>query len=54
MRNGLGVVQDHKEAVKWYRKAAEQGYVFAQENLGIMYAVGLGVAQDWRSSTYVL
>lgn len=29
-RNGDGVVQDNKEAVKWYRKAAEQGYDLAQ------------------------
>ena len=25
--NGEGVLQDDKEAVKWYRKAAEQGTV---------------------------
>ena len=24
--NGQGVPQDYKEAVKWYRLAAEQGY----------------------------
>ncbi|MEX4218568.1 sel1 repeat family protein, partial [Haemophilus influenzae] len=34
------------EAVKWYRKAAEQGYADAQLNLGNMYAKGLGVKQD--------
>jgi uncharacterized protein len=28
---------DYAEAVKWYRKAANQGYVEAQLNLGIMY-----------------
>jgi TPR repeat protein len=27
---GQGVPQDHVEAVKWYRKAAEQGYAKAQ------------------------
>ena len=27
----------YKEAVKWYAKAAEQGYANAQYNLGIMY-----------------
>jgi TPR repeat protein len=31
--NGLGVIEDDKEAVKWYTKAAEQGYASAQTNL---------------------
>ena len=34
------------EAVKWYRKAAEQGYARAQNNLGIMYDDGYGVPED--------
>jgi TPR repeat protein len=38
--------QDYAEAVKWYRKAAEQGDVKAQSNLGVMYASGQGVKQD--------
>ena len=37
--------QDDAEAVAWYRKAAEQGHVDAQNNLG-MYATGEGVPQD--------
>ena len=41
-----GVAQDNKEAVKWYRLAAEQGNVAAQFDLGFMYANGRGVAQD--------
>ncbi len=35
--NGQGVPQDYAEAVKWYRLAAEQGYAYAQYNLGVMY-----------------
>ncbi len=31
---GRGVAQDYAEAVKWYRMAAEQGYAWAQRNLG--------------------
>src|SRR6267378_2279942 len=27
--NGQGITRDAAEAVKWFRKAAEQGYVFA-------------------------
>src|SRR6056297_1387461 len=43
---GLGVTQDHAEAIKWTRMAAEQGYLMAQINLGILHTSGLGVAQD--------
>jgi uncharacterized protein len=35
-----GVPEDDAEAVKWFRKAAEQGYADAQYNLGLMYAYG--------------
>ena len=44
---GQGVVQDYREAVKWYRKAAERGFARAQSNLGLMYANGEGVIQDY-------
>ena len=44
--NGRGVPQDKAQAVKWYRKAAEQGYAAAQYNLGVMYYNGQGVPQD--------
>ncbi|MBI4327634.1 MAG: SEL1-like repeat protein [Chloroflexi bacterium] len=42
----LGVAEDEVEAVKWYRKAAEQNLADAQCNLGICYANGQGVAKD--------
>ena len=45
--NGQGVAQDHEEAVNWYRKAANQGVALAQDNLGLMYAKGLGVAKNY-------
>ena len=44
--SGEGVTQDHKEAAKWYRLAAEQGYALAQNNLGLMYSKGQGVPED--------
>ena len=44
--NGQGVPEDDMEAVKWWRKAAEQGDEAAQYNLGIAYANGIGVPQD--------
>ena len=40
------VERDDKEAVKWYRRAAEQGHAIAQNNLGMMYGRGRGVKQD--------
>ena len=43
---GEGVPRDLVEAVKWYRKAAEQNYAKAQYNLGVCYAFGDGVAKD--------
>lgn len=45
--NGNGVLQDFREAIKWYRLAAAQGYSFAQYNLGEMYEKGLSVPQNY-------
>ena len=42
-----GVPQDFIEAMKWFRKAAEQHHEMAQFNLGLMYAYGEGVPQDF-------
>ena len=44
--NGEGVVKDDKEAVKWYRKAAELGNAGAMNNLCFKYANGEGVVKD--------
>ena len=38
--------QDYAEAVRWFRKAAEQGHAGAQSNLGVMYKNGQGVKRD--------
>jgi hypothetical protein len=38
--NGEGVEQDYGKAEFWYRKAAEQGFAPAQNNLGLMYDEG--------------
>ena len=45
---GLGFEKSDAEAVKWYRKSAEQGYAIAQNNLGYMYMYsdGRGVEQS--------
>ena len=43
----FGIPQDYKEAVKWFRLAAEQGVAEAQFNLGAFYAGGKGVLLDY-------
>ena len=43
---GQGIAQDYREAMKWYRMAAEQRNLEAQFNLGVMYEEGRGFAQD--------
>ena len=47
---GEGVLQDHVEAAKWYRLAAEKGQVIAQSHLGIMYLEGDGVQHDYAEA----
>lgn len=47
--NGFGVAEDAAEAVKWFRKAAEQRDAcapYAQIGLALMYSNGAGVAKD--------
>jgi uncharacterized protein len=41
-----GLKKDYAEAARWYLKSAEQGNVYAQASLGILYHAGKGVAQD--------
>ena len=39
--------KDYKEAFRLYRLSAEQGNANAQSNLGLLYAKGRGVLQDY-------
>ena len=41
------MAKDEAEAVKWYRKAADQNHAKAQYNLGFCYHNGRGVAKDY-------
>ena len=47
----LGVATDHAEALRWYRKAAEQNddvvSAAAQNKVGDFYSLGYGAAQDY-------
>ena len=45
-----GKARNFAEAVKWYRKAAEQGNADAQFNLGYCYLTGQGVSQDYTKA----
>ena len=45
LMNGDGLPQDYDEAARWFRLSAEQDTSWAQCNLGILYANGLGVPQ---------
>ncbi len=39
--------QDDAEAVRWFRKSAEQGNATGLNNLGVLYSIGQGVPQDY-------
>ena len=43
-------LQDHEEALKWFRKSAEQGHAIAQYNMGLMSANGMGVSQNHKEA----
>lgn len=42
-----GLLAGAREALRWYLKAAEQGHVGAQYNLGAAYYLGYGVPQNY-------
>ncbi len=46
----LDAAKRFEEAVRWYRKAAEQDYTRALNNLGMKYAFGEGVAKDYAEA----
>jgi uncharacterized protein len=49
--NGKGVIQDYKEALKWYSKAAEQGHISSQYNVADIYLNGgEGIFQDYKEA----
>jgi len=47
---GRSMTQDYTEAVKWYRKAADQGNAAAQLNLGLCCYNGHGMTQDYAEA----
>ena len=47
---GKGVVSDYKTAVKWFQRAADQGYADAQYSLGVLYVTGNGVPLNYAKA----
>ena len=47
-----GFPQDYAQCVYWYKKAAEQGYPEAMNNLGDKYEYGRGVPRDYVTAAY--
>lgn len=46
----LDKAEEDKEAVVWYRKAAEQGNAAGQYGLGMEYATGEGITKDLKQA----
>lgn len=49
-RGDGGKPRDYVQAVKYFRKAAEQNYAGAQRLLGVCYYAGYGVAKDYKQA----
>ena len=49
-----GLQRNYEEAFKWYHKAADQGNVQAQYNLGVMYDEGLGTPRSHEAGYFWL
>jgi TPR repeat protein len=47
---GKGIPADNLAAFQWYMKAAQQGYVDAENRVGLLYSDGLGVPQDYAKA----
>ncbi len=50
--NGFGVEVEHREAYRWYQRAAENGHAPAQLQLGAMLAMGTGVDKNAADAYY--
>src|SRR5690349_4974489 len=50
----LGPGRTISDARKWFEKSAQQGYVPAQVNLGVLYAYGWGAPQNYGAALYWL
>lgn len=49
-RDSQAIPQDYEEAMKRFKKAADQGDAYGQNGVGIMYRDGLGVLQNYAEA----
>lgn len=49
---GYGTKINMQQSIFWYKKAAQNGNVFAQMSLGLFYYQGMGVASDKKKALY--
>ncbi len=47
---GINTEKNEKEAFEWCQKAAQQGYINAQYQLGQMYFEGIGVEENYEEA----
>ena len=45
----LGITQDYRKALKWYKLEAEQRYTYAQYNLSAAHGSGTRVPKDYNA-----
>jgi len=48
--NDLGTEEGYKDALTWFRMAADLGSASAMNNIGIIYECGLGTEQDYKEA----
>ncbi len=48
--NHSKALEDYAEAMKWFKKAAEQGNAQSQHNIGTFYSQGFGVQQNYAEA----
>jgi hypothetical protein len=54
LRLGRGITRNEGDAIPWYQKSANAGYVPAQAELGFCYLTGTGVTRDERLAAHWL
>jgi hypothetical protein len=50
--NGRGTLKDHKKAISWFKKAAEQGEAESQYILGEIYVEGKAIVKSYKNAKY--
>lgn len=52
LQYGEGVEQNYEEALFWFRKAADQDFLHANNKIGLFYENGWGVPQDYPEAAH--